>query len=125
LVVSGVGIVLLPYFALRVMLCFETMMLEGVGPWAAIRSSWRITRGRLLRLLGVVLLSTSIVIVPFFAVELLGLVRVGGHTSQAIIVSAGIVLQGILLVPLVSFLTAATTLFYLQSRSSTDARPAA
>jgi Membrane domain of glycerophosphoryl diester phosphodiesterase len=124
-VFSLVGVVLLPYLGLRVILCFETMMLENVGPWAAIRRSWALTHGHVLRLLGVVALSALVVVGPVVGLEALGLISGNGHTSDVLIVSAVTFVQGVLAIPLVSFLTATTTLFYLQVRALANARPAA
>ena len=118
-------IVFLPYVALRIGLCFEVMMLEEIGPWAAIRRSWGMTRGHLLRLLGVAALSGLVAIGPLAAIEALSLVGGPGRTVDVLVVSAATFAQGILVIPLVSFLTATTTLFYLQLRTFENARTAA
>ena len=52
--VTLIGLVLLPYMILRFALAFEAFMLEDLGPWPALRRSWELMRGHMLRMLGVV-----------------------------------------------------------------------
>lgn len=120
--VSIVGLVILPYLAVRVALCFEAMMLEGIGPWAAVRRSWALTRGNTLRLFGVVLLSAAVIALPLMAVSALGAAIGGSHTARVVETGAYIVAQGLFVTPLVAFLTATTTLYYLTIRAAQDER---
>lgn len=112
-----IGILLLPYVALRVGLSFEAMMLEGTGPWAAVKSSWTVTRRHMLRFLAVGTLAFLVVIGPFIVVQLLTEVDAGGRTANVLLASGLTFVQGILGVPIVAFLTTTTTLFYLHLRA--------
>lgn len=122
---SLVGIVLLPYLAIRTALCFEVLMLEGLSPVAAIRRSWALTHRNVLRLLGVVLLSAVVVALPLLAISALGAAVGGSRSARVIETGLHLVAQGILVIPLVAFLTATTTLYYLTIRVAKDARSTA
>lgn len=123
--VSIVGLVFLPYLAVRTALCFEAMMLEGLSPLAAIRRSWNLTHRNVLRLLGVVLLSAAVVALPLLAVSALGGAVAGGRTARVLETGFYLLAQGVLIVPLVAFLTATTTLYYIRIREAKDARSTA
>lgn len=108
-----IGIVLLPYLVLRAALSFEAFMLEDLGPWAAVRRAWTLTSGNVLRLLALVFLTFLAVIGPLAVVQSLSLISGGGRTTDIILGSVLTFVQGVLLIPFVAFLTASTTLFYL------------
>ena len=113
LVFTIVGLVVLPYLALRVAISFETFILEDLSPGAAIRRAWTLTRGNTLRLLGLVLLTFVAVIGPIALLQVLALVHADGRTLDVVLAGAVTFIQGVLLIPFVAFLTASTTLFYL------------
>lgn len=116
--VSIVGLLLLPYLAVRFALAFEAFMLEGRGPFAALGRSWTMMRGHMLRMLGVVALTLLIVVGPLALLSVLG-GAVGGSRTTRVLAEAGVsVVQGVLLVPLVAFVTATTTVFYLNLRDA-------
>ena len=123
--VTIVGLVLLPYVATRVALCFEAMVLEGIGPWAAIRRSWSLTRGNVLRLLGVILLSVLVVLIPLVLISALGTAIGGGRTTRVVLTGLYTFVQGGLAIPLAGFLTATTTLYYLTIGAPSDDRRSA
>lgn len=114
--VTLIGLVLLPYLVLRLALSFEAFMLEDLGPWQALRRSWQLMSGHMLRMLGVVLLTAVILFGPFLFVSLLGEAVRGDRSTQVILGAAYSVVQGVLLVPIVAFVTATTTVFYLNLR---------
>ena len=114
--VTLIGLVLLPYLVLRLALSFEAFMLEELGAWQALRRSWQLMNGHMLRMLGVVLLTAVILFGPFLFVSLLGEVVRGDRNTQVILGAAYSVVQGVLLVPVVAFVTATTTVFYLNLR---------
>lgn len=114
--VTLIGLVLLPYLVLRLALAFEAFMLEELGPWQALRRSWQLMSGHMLRMLGVVLLTAVILFGPFLFVSLLGEAVRGDRNTQVILGAAYSVAQGVLLVPIVAFVTATTTVFYLNLR---------
>ncbi|MGE5595843.1 MAG: hypothetical protein ACM3S1_07395 [Hyphomicrobiales bacterium] len=120
-----VGIVVLPYLALKFVLSFEAYMLEGLRPWPAMKRSWALTRGNLISLLGVLVLAALILVGPLLVVQLLGEAVGGSRTMEVILNAVVAFVQTILLVPLLAFLTAVTTMFYLKAREKPDAlRPA-
>jgi len=116
LVLTLVGLVLLPFLALKVALSTETLILEDNGPWGAIRRSWALTGGHLLSLLGVFAVTLAILVGPLIVVSLVGLIVGGGRTEQLVLAGVATFGQTVLLVPLFSFLTAVITLFYLQAK---------
>lgn len=116
--VSIVGLLVLPYLAIRFALAFEAFMLEERGALPALGRSWTMMRGHMLRMLGVIALTLLIVIGPLAMLSLLG-GAVGGSRTTQVLAEAGVsVAQGILLVPLVAFVTATTTVFYLNLRDA-------
>lgn len=119
---SIVGLVLLPYLAIRAALCFEALMIDGLSPVAAIRRSWALTHRNVLRLLGVVLLSAAVVTLPLLAISALGAATGGSRSERVVETGLYLFAQGILVIPLVAFLTATTTLYYLTIRASKDDR---
>jgi hypothetical protein len=121
-IVVVIGFVLLPYLALRTAISFEAFMLEDLQPAAAIRRSWELTRGNVIRLLGMIGLSVLVVALPILVISGLGAVEFGSRTAEVVWASVANALQAILVIPIVAFLTATTTLFYLTIRSSRDER---
>ena len=120
--ISIVGLVLLPYVAVRVAICFEAMMLEGISPWAAIKRSWVLTSGNVLRLLAIILLSALVIVGPLLVISILGAIIGGGRTARVLETGVYIFAQGVLVVPLVAFLTATTTVYYLTIKANQDER---
>lgn len=110
--VTIIGALLAIFIFIRWAVAFETYMLEGQRVFGALAESWARMRGSMLRYLGVLLVSLGVVVLPFFAISMLQL-AVGGSRSQEIATTAVVTaLQGILVVPLLAFLTAVTTVFY-------------
>lgn len=125
LALTLVGIVLLPYLAARLGLVFEAYMLDGRGPGAALSRSWRVMRGNVLRFLTTVILFLLVAAGPLVLISLLGSVDFGGRDTRVLTSAALAIAQGILLIPLLAFLTAITTAFYLQARARHDGRTTA
>ncbi|MFN0146113.1 MAG: J domain-containing protein [Dehalococcoidia bacterium] len=126
LAVSVVGIVLLPFAAARFGVSTEILLLEKRGPIAALRGSWQLMSGQVLRFLVTIILAILAAVGPFLVITLLLELGIAGDRDQQVI-TYGIVsfVQVILLAPVVAFLTTVTTLFYLKVRSTVDAQPAA
>jgi hypothetical protein len=114
--ISLVGLLLLPYLALRLALSFEAFMLEELGPLQALGRSWRLMRGHMLRLLAVVLLTVAILFGPFLVISLMGEAVRGDRNTEVILGAVYSLVQGVLLIPIVAFVTATTTVFYLNLR---------
>ncbi|MCC6380970.1 MAG: hypothetical protein IT304_00600 [Dehalococcoidia bacterium] len=125
LALTLVGLVLLPYLAARLGLVFEAYMLDGLGPGRAIGRSWRVMRGNVLRFLTAVLLFLLVAAGPLVLISLLGSVDFGGRDTRVLTSAAIGLAQGVLLIPLLAFLTAITTAFYLQARARHDGRTTA
>jgi hypothetical protein len=66
----------------------------------------------MLRYLGVLLVSFGLVLLPFVAISLLELAIGGSRSAEVATTAVVTALQGILVVPLLVFLTAVTTVFY-------------
>lgn len=118
--VPVIGWILAPYLTLRIALAFEVFMIEDTSPLNALRRSWELTRGRLLRLLGVLVLSSLTLIGPLALLSVLSLAISGGRTQQLFAGAGYSIVQGVLIIPVVAFITAVTTAFYLQATGNLD-----
>jgi len=114
------GWILAPYLTLRMAMAFDTLILEDLPPGAAVRRSWELTRGRLLRLLGVLGLASLSLLIPIAVLSLLGLAVTGSRTQQILAGAGYSIVQGILTIPVVAFITASGTTFYLQATGTLD-----
>lgn len=113
MVVSLIGLVLLPYIAVRLALAYQALILEGRSPLGAIARSWGMMQGHMLRMLGVLLLTMLILLGPVILLTALESLVQGSRTMQ-VLAGAGVsVAQGVIAVPLVAFTSATTTVFYL------------
>jgi len=127
-VIAALTIVGLPvaiFAAIRVALVFDVYMLESLGPWAAFRRSWTLTRGSMIRLLGVVLLGAAVALPAVITLSLISAARLDNHEAEVLLVAGGTLVQSVLLIPVVAFVTATTTMFYLRLKANDDARPTA
>ena len=116
------GIPFAIYFLLRSALSFPALMLEGLGPVAAIRRSWTLTQGNVLRLISVLLLSALVIMVPFMVLSALNELIVGDRTMRVVLTGVSAILQGVAAIPIAGFLTGATTVYYLTIRAARDER---
>jgi hypothetical protein len=116
LVLSVIGVVLMPYVLARFAVSTEVMMLEEQRPLQSLVGSWRLLSGKLLRLLGVILLTVAICIGPVFLFSILNVAVTGSRTQQVVMSSVVTVVQALLLTPVFALVTAAVTLFYLKAR---------
>jgi hypothetical protein len=114
------GLLIAGYLAVRLGLGVEALMLEGANPFRALARSWMITHRRATRLFVVLLLAALSVIPAVVGVSLVGLLVTGSRTQQVIAGALVTVTQGVLIVPVVAFFSAATTLFYLQATGNRD-----
>jgi membrane-anchored glycerophosphoryl diester phosphodiesterase (GDPDase) len=121
---AAIALAVVSYVALRTMLSFETLMLEGLRPWQAIRRSWAITRGRTLRLLGLVIMAFLCIALPLVALSSLNYLITGGRTVEVIVTAAVTFVGGVLAVPPLAFISTVTTLYYLKATEMDDVRTA-
>lgn len=120
---SIVGLIFLPFFALRMALAINALMLENLTPLQALRQSWRMTRGNMLRLLGVLLLTGLVVFIPVLVIQLLGLLAAdSGRTTRMIADTILSIVDGVVAIPFVVLPIAVTTLFYLDLKARNDVR---
>lgn len=119
--VTVIGILALPYLMLRLGLAFDTYMIEGLGPWQALARSWALMRGNMLRMLALIVLGVLCVMPVVLALSTIEAVIGGSRTAQLLLVAAFSVVQSAVLVPVVAFLTACTTLYYFKTRARYDA----
>jgi hypothetical protein len=118
LVLTVIGLVLLPYLLVRLALSHQAFMLEGRSPFAAFGRSWAMMRGHMLRMLGVMLLTMLIFVGPAFLIAALDGLVTGSRETQLLLQVVVSVVQGFLAVPLVAFASATTTVFYLNLEDS-------
>ena len=119
--ITIVGIIVLPYVLFRLALVFDAYMLEGVGVNQALRRSWQVMSGNMIRLVGVVALSVLCALPVLFLFSLLGAPGDGNRTTQVLLVAFLGIVRGAAFVPFVAFLTACTTLYYLKAKAAEDA----
>lgn len=117
LALTLIGLVALPYVAVRTLFAFEYYMLQpGTRPLAAIGLAWGLTRGRFLRTAGAVILTALMIMVPVLVISTASSIRVDGRTANVFFAGGGTLLTTVLLIPGIAFLTATTTLLYLRFR---------
>jgi hypothetical protein len=120
---SIVGIALLPFFALRMGLAINALMLENLTPLQALGRSWRLMKGNMFRLLGALILTGVIVFIPLLIVQTLGLLAAdSGRTTRMIADTLLSIVDGVIAVPFVVLPIAVTTLFYLDLKAKNDVR---
>lgn len=125
LAATVIGVIFVPYLVLRFGLAMEAYLLDGVTPFQALRRSWWVLGGSLWRFLLTVVLSGLVLMIPLLLISSLSVAVAGGRTTQVVMTAAVTLCQGVLLVPLLSFFTAVTTLFYLRVKVVHDGRLAA
>lgn len=132
LVVTVVGAALVLFIGLRFGLVLHAFILDGLGLVPALRRSWTIMRGNVLRLIGtlgvvsavmfVALLATTfvlvVVLVPFYSED--------PSRNVSLLTNAGVFLAlGAALVPAGTYFAATTTLLYRRiGGTRNDERPA-
>jgi hypothetical protein len=75
----------------------------------------------MLRYLGVLLVAFGLALLPLVGISLLQLAVGGGHDTAVIVTAIVTAAQGVLVVPLLVFFTAVTTLFYLGLKERKEA----
>ncbi len=118
LALTIVGLVLLPYVAIRFALVYQAYLLEERTVFGALGRSWGMMRGHMLRMLGVVLLTVLIFLGPAVLIQSLEALVGGSRGTQVATQAVVSVVQGVLAVPLVAFTSATTTVFYLNLRDA-------
>lgn len=118
LALTIVGLVVLPYVAIRFALVYQAYLLEERTVFGALGRSWGMMRGQMLRMLGVVLLTVLIFLGPAVLIQSLEALVGGPRGTQVVVQAVVSVVQGVLAVPLVAFTSATTTVFYLNLRDA-------
>lgn len=114
LVLTFVGVVLVPFVAGRLLLANTTLMLAPERVGGALTRTWDLSRGSVLRVWGVVLLSLPAVI-PLLAVNALAAAADGASRNTRVGVDGLLdVAAALAVVPMSAFFTAVLTLFYLR-----------
>ncbi len=115
-----IGLIVMPYLLLRLAIAFDAYMIEDGSPWSALGRSWSLMQGNMLRLLGLLGLA-AICVLPFFVIlSLLAGMGEGARSFQILWMAFWGVLQAIVILPIVAFFTACTTLYYLKARAIED-----
>jgi hypothetical protein len=120
------GGILMVYAYVRLAVSSPALVIEGLGPIAALGRSWRLVRGSWWRVLGILLLSaiitnllTSIISVPITGVALVA-VGLDGDLGLATVLATGVatLVAGIITLP---FSAAVTGLLYTDLRMRREA----
>ena len=116
LALTIVGVAAIPFLAPRVSAAFQAIMLEDAGPLEALRRSWRLTHGHMLRLLAILI----VIVVVLFAIAFLAPTVPGpeeaGRGVRMAIDAAIQLLQTAIFVPVWAVALGAFTLYYLRIR---------
>ena len=116
LVISLVGLIVLPYVLVRLGVSFQVFILEGRSPLQALGGSWRLMRGHMLRLIGIVLFAAIPVMIVSSLGSLTALAEESSRSVRMAVDGLGQVALGLLTVPVAVFAQTATTLYYLKIR---------
>lgn len=119
--VTIIGALIALFIFVRWSLVFEVFMLDGASVGGALAGSWAMMRGSMLRYLGVLLVAFGLALLPLVGISLLQLAVGGGHDTAVIVTAIVTAAQGVLVVPLLVFFTAVTTLFYLGLKERKEA----
>lgn len=116
LLITFVGLALIPFLVARFGVAYQVYLLEQVGPIEALTRSWQAMHGHMLRLLGVMLVGVALVLVVGLLVPASpGPESVAREWRMA--ADAGIrILQGGIAIPIAAFAHASITLYYLRIR---------
>lgn len=110
--ITIIGAVIALFVFLRWSVVFEVFMLEEQRVMASLGASWRLMSRNMLRYLGVLLVSFGMALLPLVGISLLQLAVGGGRDTVVVATAAVTIAQGVLIVPILVFLTAVTTVFY-------------
>ena len=111
IVLVGVWIVSMLYLGLRLAVDTQLLLLEGSGPFEAIRGSWRLMNGYMLRLLGIFVVQG----VVGNGIGLgLGFALIATDLPQAVMT----IVSHLVSIPVAVFGTVAVTLYYLRIRET-------
>jgi len=119
--VTVIGVLALPYVMIRLGLAFDAYMIEGLGAWPALRRSWSLMHGRILRLFALVALSVVCALPILLTLSALEVSIGGDRAPQLLILTVFAGVRSAIFVPVVGFLTACTTLYYFKARERADA----
>ena len=118
---SLVGILALPFLA-RLSLAPQVLLLEQRPLTGALGGSWKLTASRVTRVLGTVVLSGLLMLVPILLFYFAGELIRGSRDQQVWLAALVGVIRAILLVPVIGVLTAAVTIFYIRAKEIDGAR---
>ena len=118
LAASVVGVVALPYLAIRLGVAFQVYLLEDVGPIESLRRSWQIMKGNMLRLFGVVLVVSGIALLIGLLLSANPDPENASRSTRMTIDAVLQVVQGAFAIPAAVFAHAATTIYYLRIREA-------
>lgn len=120
LTIPIIGLFIGFYLLLRLAVAFEAFMVEETGAMESLGRSWAVMRGNMLRLLGLVALAMACVLPIILVGPALSSVIGGGRTATILLLTISSAVQTVIAVPVVAFLTACTTLYFLKARRVED-----
>ena len=130
--ITILGPLFLLFVGMRIALVFHAYVLDEEKAGVAIISSWQLMRGNVVRYMGLLLGTVpTILALLFFSFMALVIISLPfsllGDSRHVVLAAsaAGTVAMGIFAVPILTYFTTATTVFYLTLREGPNARTSA
>ncbi|MGH2633066.1 MAG: hypothetical protein ACRDG3_06615 [Tepidiformaceae bacterium] len=130
LAVTVIGTAFVLFVMLRLSLSVHAFMLEGTRVLDSCRVTWRLARGHMFRVLGLFLATLPIGLIAVFCALIAAVIVTipfapasPGRQGTLVIGALGVSVAGIVLVPFVAFVAAATTMLYTELRGHDHAGP--
>lgn len=124
LAVTVIGTALVLFVMLRLSLSVHAFILDGTGVLDSCRTSWRVARGHLMRVLGLFFATIPVGLLAVFCALVLAVIVTipftpssPGRQGTLAIGAVGVSVAGVVLVPFAAFVAAATTMLYTELRS--------
>ena len=128
LTVTVVGTVFMLFVMLRLSLSIHAFILEGTRVLDSCRLTWRLVRGHMFRVLGLFLATIPIGILAMFCALIAAVIVTipfapsnPGRQGTLVVGAIGVSVAGLVLVPFVAFMAAATTMLYTELRAGEHA----
>ncbi len=115
-----IALIFVPYVTVRLGVTFNAYISENLGPMAAIRRSWRLMAGNMLRFVWLAVLTIPAVLLLFAANAVAWAGDDSSRTSQIASSVVQRIAGGVLSIPILAFITATATVYYLSIRARHD-----
>ena len=128
LAVTVIGALFVLFVMLRLSLSLHAFILEGTSTLESCRRTWRLLQGRMLRVLGLFLATIPAGLIAVFCALVAAVIVTipfapsnPGRQGTLAIGAIGVSVAGLVLVPFVAFVAAATTILYTELKGREDA----